>query len=274
MNRKKEDFSFSSWKEKWQDISQRNRYLSEEFSNMISEAGEKISQVSAKATTQAKETIDERRKRKEMQKLMNEIDQMVAVSSQKPIDEKEVARLRLRVATLEIKQKEQENLIDQMNNLVYDIPEDNLDLNISLNDKIPILNNNLGFFTTIRKTPNLIGFAALWTLIVVISGEYAEGIESEIFGYKTSIFVWIFGAMIWSYLVLTQVSSAGSFNDLPLQFRLQATLGVGISTMAIYILPGLTNMSPMFHIYAWLVMVALTIISLSAVVNGLNSLRK
>lgn len=270
MEDKNDDFSFDSWKENWQEISQKSRVISEELSKTLSEASEKISKASAKAASQARETIEERRKNKEMKELIKEIDQIVAVSSQTPADEKEVARLRLRVATLEVNQKEQEKLIEKMNDLVHDIPQNS---SSEENNIGTIIKKRQGFFSTIKQTHTLIGFAAIWTLIVVFIGEYAESIDSEVFGYQTSIFVWVIGAMIWAYSVLTQVSTAGSFNDLPLQFRLQATLGVGASTVAIHVLSGISNMSPMFYIYVWLVMVALTVLFLSAIINGFNSLK-
>ena len=271
MKSKDDGFSFDIWKENWQEISQKSRNISEELSKILSDAGDKISHASVKAASQAKDSIEEIRKKKEMSKLIKEIDEIIAVNSQIPADEAEISRLRLRVATLEVNQKEQDRLFEKMNDLVYNIPGEKIGID-SYDEKL--INDRLGFLSTIKQTPTLIAFAAIWTMIVVFVGEYAETIDSEIYGYQSSIFVWIIGAMIWSFVVLTQVSTAGSFNNLPLQFRLQATIGVGASTMAIYVLPGISDMPPMFHIYLWLVMVAITVLLLSAIMNGLNSIKR
>jgi len=65
----------------------------------------------------------------------------------------------------------------------------------------------------------------------------------------------------------------GSFTDLPLAFRVQSTLGVGVATTTISILPEIENMSAMFNVFSWLVMVALTILVVSAIMNGYKSLK-
>jgi polyhydroxyalkanoate synthesis regulator phasin len=268
-----EGVNFDSWKENWKSLSKSGKILLNDFSKKLSETGQQISVASSKAASQAKDSFEEQRQRIAIQKIMDEIDVILAISNQTPVDDEEVARLRLRVATLEVKQKELEKLITDMENLVDIIPKSRRgkhdeDKNSNYEYK------NTGFFDTIKQTPTLIGFAVLWTLILVVSGKYVEDIELVLFGYSAVPYVWVIGAMIWSYVVLTQVSNVGSFTNLPLAFRVQSTLGVGVATTTISILPEIENMSAMFNVFSWLVMVALTILVVSAIMNGYKSLKK
>ena len=273
MKDKGEGVNFDSWKENWKSLSQWGKILADDFSKKISETGQQISVASSKVASQAKDTIEEQKQRMAIQKIMDEIDTILAISNQTPVDDEEVARLRLRVATLEVKQKELERLIADMDDLVDVIPKSRKGTEDSFQD-INSQNKNMGFFATIKQTPTLIGFAVLWTLILVASGKYVEDIDLVILGYSAVPYVWVIGAMIWSYVVVTQISNAGSFTELPLAFRVQSTLGVGVATTTISILPELENISAMFSVFSWLVMVALTILVISAVMNGYKSLTK
>jgi|TARA_B110000263_G_scaffold229790_1_gene223830 hypothetical protein len=271
---KGEGVNFDSWKENWKSLSERGKILANDFSKKLSETGQQISHVSSKAASQAKDTIEEQRQRKAMQKIMHEIDTILAVSNQTPVDDDEVARLRLRVATLEVKQKELEKLIKDMENLADKIPGSIEGIEVNMGTNNHFQNGNIGFFATIKQTPTLIGFAVLWTLLLVGSGKYVEDNNFMILGYSAVPYVWVIGAMIWSYVVLTQISNAGSFTNLPLEFRVQATLGVGVATTTTSILLDIENMSAMFNVFSWLVMVALTILVVSAIMNGYKSLKK
>ena len=90
------------------------------------------------------------RKKKEMSKLIKEIDEIIAVSSQIPADEAEISRLRLRVATLEVNQKEQDRLFEKMNDLVYNIPGEKIGIDSYdeklINDRITKLQIWTNFF--------------------------------------------------------------------------------------------------------------------------------
>ena len=79
--------------------------------------------------------------------------------------------------------------------------------------------------------------------------------------------------MIWAYVVISQLSRAGSFEKLPMSFRIQATLGVGVATSATSLLPDIEQMPAMFHIFSWLVIVSLSILLFSSVLNGFRTIR-
>ncbi len=167
------------------------------------------------------------------------------------------------VATLEIRQKEQEALIEEMSNLAEEAPDDG-----SADDV-----KGLGFVATIRQTYALIGFAVLWALMLAFATRFVENSEMMILDQPADAFLWIFGTMIWAYVVISQLSRAGSFEKLSMSFRIQATIGVGVATSAISLLPEIEQMSAMFHIFSWLVIVSLSILLLSSVANGFRSIR-
>ena len=186
-----------------------------------------------------------------------------AETANTPIDEKEVERLRVLVATLEIRQKEQEALIEEMS---------------SLADKGTIAGpgneeGRLGFVATIWQTYALIGFAVFWALLLVFVAGYIENNNVMIMDQPAEPIFWIIGTMIWAYVVISQLSIVGSFEKLSLSFRIQATLGVGVATSATSLLPVIEEMPPMFHIFSWLVIVALSILLFSSVLNGFRSIR-
>ena len=164
-----------------------------------------------------------------------------------------------------------EDLMDEIGTLAEEIPEPSPQSQAPAEKDAPSPKENIGFFATIKQTPTLIGFAVIWAVLLVIVVSYVEGEGLEIYGYSADSFVWIAGTMIWSYVVLTQISNAGSFAVLPLSFRVQATMGVGVATAAISLLPELEELSAMFHIFSWLVIVALTILVASSFMNGIRT---
>ena len=131
---------------------------------------------------------------------------------------------------------------------------------------------NLGFVATIRQTYALIGFAVLWALLLVVVTRFIENNDLRILDHPADPYVWIIGTMIWASVVISQLSRAGSFEKLPLSFRIQATIGVGIATSATSLLPEIEQMPAMFHIFSWLVIVSLSILLLSSVHNGFRSI--
>ncbi|MCH1591813.1 MAG: hypothetical protein L7R66_02345, partial [Candidatus Thalassarchaeaceae archaeon] len=171
--------------------------------------------------------------------------------------------LRLLVATLEIRQKEQEALIEEMSNLAEEVPSEGQNSDVK----------NLGFVATIRQTYALIGFAVLWALMLAFVTRFVENSEMMIRDQPAEPFFWIIGTMIWAYVVISQLSRAGSFEKLPMSFRIQATIGVGVATSATSLLPEIEQMPAMFHIFSWLVIVSLSILLLSSVLNGFRSIR-
>ena len=228
------------WKDRWNELSAKGKALSEDLGSKMSEAGRKISDASTKAATQAKEGIEE-------------------------------ARLKARIAALEARQRDQDDLIKEMSNLVEEMPEPNQAKAANRNEPAP-RGDNIGFFATIKQTPSLVGFAVLWALLLLATAKYAEDNDLQMYDYSVAPFVWIIGTMVWSIVVLTQISSAGSFATLPIAFRVQATIGVGVATASISFLPEITRMSAMFNIFSWLVIVALTILTASAVMNGFRTI--
>ena len=272
MTREDEGSGLDSWKEKWGSLSERGRVLTEELGSKLSEAGQQISEASSMAASQARDGLEERRQRKMVERMGKEVDELVAVSSVNPADEAEVERLRLRVATLEVRQREQEALIEEMSRLAEEIPEPD---SVREDEPEPVANppsDDRGFFATISQTYSLIGFAVLWALLLVVTAKYVEDNELMLLDYPAAPMVWIAGTMIWSFVVVTQISNAGSFPTLPLSFRIQATLGVGVATTATSLLPEISQMSAMFHIFSWLALVAITILTISAVMNGFRTL--
>tara|TARA_B100000287_G_scaffold19153_1_gene19183 strand:+ start:133 stop:930 length:798 start_codon:yes stop_codon:yes gene_type:complete len=257
------DSSGESWKEKWNSLSERGSMLTKDVGKLLSEKGKRISEASMDAASQAKDSLEEARQRRLLDKMARDVDEILAETENAPADEKEVERLRLLVATLEIRQKEQEALIEEMSNLAEEAPDDG-----SAGDV-----KGLGFVATIRQTYALIGFAVLWALMLAFATRFVENSEMMILDQPADAFLWIFGTMIWAYVVISQLSRAGSFEKLSMSFRIQATIGVGVATSAISLLPEIEQMSAMFHIFSWLVIVSLSILLLSSVANGFRSIR-
>lgn len=255
--------STESWKEKWASLSERGSLLTKDVGKLLSEQGKKISEASLDAASKAKDSLDEARQKRLLDKMAKDVDEILAETANTPIDEKEVERLRVLVATLEIRQKEQEALIEEMS---------------SLADKGAIANpgndeGRLGFVATIWQTYALIGFAVFWALLLVFVAGYIENNDLMILDQPAEPVFWIIGTMIWAYVVISQLSIVGSFEKLSLSFRIQATLGVGVATSATSLLPVIEEMPPMFHIFSWLVIVALSILLFSSVLNGFRSIR-
>ena len=98
------------------------------------------------------------------------------------------------VATLEIRQKEQEALIGEMSRLAEEVPEES-----PLSDV-----ENLGFVATIRQTYALIGFAVFWALLLVVVTRFIENNDLRILDHPADPYVWIIGTMIWAYVVISQ----------------------------------------------------------------------
>ena len=239
--------STESWKEQWASLSERGSLLTKDVGKLLSEQGKKISEASLDAASKAKDSLDEARQKRLLDKMAKDVDEILAETANTPIDEKEVERLRVLVATLEIRQKEQEALIEEMS---------------SLADKGAIANpgndeGRLGFVATIWQTYALIGFAVFWALLLVFVAGYIENNDLMILDQPAEPVFWIIGTMIWAYVVISQLSIVGSFEKLSLSFRIQATLGVGVATSATSLLPVIEEMPPMFHIFSWLVIVAL-----------------
>ena len=195
--------------------------------------------------------------------MARDVDEILAETDNAPADEQEVERLRVLVATLEIRQKEQEALIEEMSNLADEVPAQDASGDVQ----------GLGFVATIRQTYALIGFAVLWALMLAYATRFVENSEMKIMEQPAEPFLWIIGTMIWAYVVISQLSRAGSFEKLSMSFRIQATIGVGVATSAISLLPDIEQMSAMFHIFSWLVIVSLSILLLSSVANGFRSIR-
>ena len=257
------DSSTESWKERWASLSERGSLLTKDVGKLLSEQGRKISEASLDAASKAKDSLDEARQKRLLDKMAKDVDEILAETANTPIDEKEVERLRVLVATLEIRQKEQEALIEEMS---------------SLADKGAIATpgneeGRLGFVATIWQTYALIGFAVFWALLLVFVAGYIENNNVMILDQPAEPIFWIFGTMIWAYVVISQLSIVGSFEKLSLSFRIQATLGVGVATSATSLLPVIEEMPPMFHIFSWLVIVALSILLFSSVLNGFRSIR-
>ena len=257
------DSSTESWKERWASLSEIGSLLTKDVGKLLSEQGKKISEASLDAASKAKDSLDEARQKRLLDKMAKDVDEILAETANTPIDEKEVERLRVLVATLEIRQKEQEALIEEMS---------------SLADKGAIANpgndeGRLGFVATIWQTYALIGFAVYWALLLVFVAGYIENNDLMILDQPAEPVFWIIGTMIWAYVVISQLSIVGSFEKLSLSFRIQATLGVGVATSATSLLPVIEEMPPMFHIFSWLVIVALSILLFSSVLNGFRSIR-
>ena len=257
------DSSGESWKERWNSLSERGSMLTKDVGKLLSEQGKRISEASMDAASQAKDSLEGARQRRLLDKMAKDVDEILAETENAPADEKEVERLRLLVATLEIRQKEQEALIEEMSNLAEEAPDDG-----PLGDV-----KGLGFVATIRQTYALIGFAVLWALMLAFATRFVENSEMMIMDQPADAFLWIFGTMIWAYVVISQLSRAGSFEKLSMSFRIQSTIGVGVATSAISLLPEIEQMSAMFHIFSWLVIVSLSILLLSSVANGIRSIR-
>jgi len=263
MTKDEPDSSSESWKERWASLSERGSLLTKDVGKLLSEQGKKISEASLDAASKAKDSLDEARQKRLLDKMAKDVDEILAETANKPIDEKEVERLRVLVATLEIRQKEQEALIEEMS---------------SLADKGAIAGpgneeGRLGFVATIWQTYALIGFAVFWALLLVFVAGIIENNNVMILDQSAEPIFWIIGTMIWAYVVISQISVVGSFEKLSLSFRIQATLGVGVATSATSLLPVIEEMPPMFHIFSWLVIVALTILLFSSVLNGFRSIR-
>lgn len=255
--------SEQSWKEKWNSLSERGSLLTKDVGKILSEQGKRISEASMDAASQARESLDEARQRRLLDKMAKDVDEILAETENAPADEKEVERLRTLVATLEIRQKEQEALIKEMSKLADQAPDDG-----PISDE-----KRLGFVATIRQTYTLIGFAVLWALMLVVGSRFIEASNMEILEQPAEPFFWIIGSMIWAYVVISQLSRAGSFEKLPMSFRIQATLGVGVATSATSLLPDIEQMPAMFHIFSWLVIVSLSILLFSSVLNGFRSIQ-
>ena len=255
--------STESWKERWASLSERGSLLTKDVGKLLSEQGKKISEASLDAAYKAKDSLDEARQKRLLDKMAKDVDEILAETANTPIDEKEVERLRVLVATLEIRQKEQEALIEEMSSFA-----DNRAIANPGNEE-----GRLGFVATIWQTYALIGFAVFWALLLVFVAGYMESEELTILDQPAEPIFWIVGTMIWAYVVISQLSIVGSFEKLSLSFRIQATLGVGVATSATSLLPVIEQMPPMFHIFSWLVIVALSILLSSSVLNGFRSIR-
>lgn len=263
MTKDESDSSTESWKERWASLSERGSLLTKDVGKLLSEQGRKISEASLDAASKAKDSLDEARQKRLLDKMAKDVDEILAETAKTPIDDKEVERLRVLVATLEIRQKEQEALIEEMS---------------SLADKGAIANPGndevrLGFVATIWQTYALIGFAVFWALLLVFIAGYIENQNLTVLDQPAEPVFWIIGTMVWAYVVISQLSIVGSFEKLSLSFRIQATLGVGVATSATSLLPVIEEMPPMFHIFSWLVIVALSILLFSSVLNGFRSIQ-
>tara|TARA_B100001248_G_C27280792_1_gene407601 strand:- start:62 stop:868 length:807 start_codon:yes stop_codon:yes gene_type:complete len=263
MTKDESDSSTESWKERWASLSERGSLLTKDVGKLLSEQGRKISEASLDAASKAKDSLDEARQKRLLDKMAKDVDEILAETAKTPIDDKEVERLRVLVATLEIRQKEQEALIEEMS---------------SLADKGAIANpgndeGRLGFVATIWQTYALIGFAVFWALLLVFIAGYIENQNLTVLDQPAEPVFWIIGTMVWAYVVISQLSIVGSFEKLSLSFRIQATLGVGVATSATSLLPVIEEMPPMFHIFSWLVIVALSILLFSSVLNGFRSIQ-
>ena len=164
MTKDESDSSTESWKERWASLSERGSLLTKDVGKLLSDQGRKISEASLDAASKAKDSIDEARQKRLLDKMAKDVDEILAETAKTPIDDKEVERLRVLVATLEIRQKEQEALIEEMS---------------SLADKGAIANPGndevrLGFVATIWQTYALIGFAVFWALLLVFIAGYIE----------------------------------------------------------------------------------------------------
>ena len=255
--------SGKSWKEKWNSLSERGSMLTKDVGKLLSEKGRRISEASVDAASQAKDSLEAARQKRLLDKMARDVDEILAETDNAPADEQEVERLRVLVATLEIRQKEQEALIEEMSNLADEIPAEDSSGDVQ----------GLGFVATIRQTYALIGFAVMWALMLAFATRFVENSEMKIMEQPAEPFLWIIGTMIWAYVVISQLSRAGSFEKLSMSFRIQATIGVGVATSAISLLPDIEQMSAMFHIFSWLVIVSLSILMLSSVANGYRSIR-
>ncbi len=255
-----------SLKEKWANLTERGMILTKEMGSSIAGATKQLSDASKQAATQAKDSMAERRKKKMLDKMAKEVDLLLAEDEEiENLNHDDVELMRHRIATLEIKQKEQESLIDEMSHFT-----DNLvsDLEQPLENNIPP--ENIGFVATLRQTYSLIGFAVIWAFSLSLLSSYSVKNDLFIQNYPLEPFIWIIGAMIWGYVVISQLSRVGSFEKLPLSFRLQATTGVGVATSIVLLLPAIQDTPAMFIIFSWLVVASVTVLTLSAITNGLT----
>lgn len=271
MDGDKHDTSAKSWKEKWSTLAERGTVLTKGVGSTLTDKGKRISNASREAASKAKDSLEEARQRRLLEKMARDVDEILAEIEQAPADAEEVERLRLLVATLEVRQKEQEALIEEMSKLADEVPDDGEGPAAASEAGDMDGEANIGFVATIRQTYALIGFAVLWALLLVVVTRSIENDALEILGEPADPYVWIIGTMIWAFVVISQISRAGSFDKLPLSFRIQATLGVGVATAATSLLPEIEQMPAMFHIFSWLVIVSLSILLLSSILNGFRS---
>ena len=192
MTKDESDSSTESWKERWASLSERGSLLTKDVGKLLSEQGRKISEASLDAASKAKDSLDEARQKRLLDKMAKDVDEILAETAKTPIDDKEVERLRVLVATLEIRQKEQEALIEEMS---------------SLADKGAIANPGndearLGFVATIWQTYALIGFAVFWALLLVFIAGYIENHNLMILDQPAEPVFWIIGTMVWAYVVI------------------------------------------------------------------------
>ena len=250
-----------SWKEQWDILSKRGSILTKDVGQMLSDQGKRITKASVEAASQAKDSIDKVRQQRLMEKMAKDVEEILSETENGPVNEEEVERLRLLVATLEVRQKEQEALIEEMSEFGNEVTQSSGEIE-----------GNLGFFATISQTYALIGFAVIWSLFLMLATSYIESNEMKIMDLPADSFVWIIGTMIWAFVVISQLSRSGSFDKLPLSFRIQSTIGVGIATTAISLLPEIDQMPAMFQIFSWLVIVSLSILLMSSIVNGYRAM--
>tara|TARA_B110000014_G_C19955591_1_gene494508 strand:- start:48 stop:860 length:813 start_codon:yes stop_codon:yes gene_type:complete len=255
-----------SLKSKWENLTERGILLTKGVGTSIVDVTKQLSDASKQAASQAKDSIAERRQKKIMDKMAKDVDALLAEDKENiDINSDDVKLMRRRIATLEVRQKEQEHLIDEMSQFTDDLVSDF--------DQTPVTNvpsENIGFVATLRQTYSLIGFAVIWAFGLSLMSKYSLQKNQTIFDYPLEPFIWILGAMIWGYVVISQLSRVGSFEKLPLSFRLQATIGVGAATSVATLLPAIQDTPAMFIIFSWLVIAAVTVLTLSAITNGLS----
>ncbi len=105
MTKDESDSSTESWKERWASLSERGSLLTKDVGKLLSEQGRKISEASLDAASKAKDSLDEARQKRLLDKMAKDVDEILAETAKTPIDDKEVERLRVLVATLEISKR-------------------------------------------------------------------------------------------------------------------------------------------------------------------------
>ena len=261
-----------SVKERWGRLTERGAVLTKEVGTSIANAGRQVGEASKKAANQAKESIAERRKKKLMQKMVKDVEDLLEEDTRDSSDPENVDDMRRRIAELEVRQKEQELLIEEMSGFTEELISGEADNSVQLSADSDDGKKKVGFAATIKQIYSLIGFAVIWALLLMFSSQLADERNWEIEGQPLSNAIWIIGAMIWGFVVISQLSRVGSFEKLPISFRLQATIGIGVATAFSSMLPIMEGMPAMFLVFSWLVTAAVTVLITSSILNGLRSL--